>query len=154
MKKLFCVLAAAVTMVCGAFAQSNQLPIDAGTPKLKPGEVASMSSSFTMTEKGLDWLYLNDGFDNLAAISYTIKPIQGTNGRLRLQALGAADPSDMSKKAYLTMGLGYNLFNAANGFRLDLFAGPKGFNVADGFKFQSGKGAFVFGFGVTVPLGF
>jgi len=50
------------------------------------------------------------------------------------------------------MGLGYNLFNSASGFRLDLFAGPKGFNAADGFKFQSGRNSFVFGVGFSIPL--
>lgn len=138
-------LAAAIT-----FAQGNKLPIDAGTPK--PGQVSGQSSSFTMDEKGVNFLYLHDGKNNLTAVSYTLKSIGGTNGRLRLQMLGAADPNDMNNKAYLTMGLGYNVFNAASGFRLDLFAGPKGFNVADGFKFQSGRNSVVFGFGFSLPL--
>jgi len=140
-------LAAALT-----FAQNNKLPIDAGTLKTKPGQVSAQSSSFTMDERGINYLYLHDGKDNFTAISYTIAPIGGTNGRLRLQMLGAADPNDMSKKAYLTTGLGYNLFSAASGFRVDLFAGPKGFNAADNFRFQSGRNSVVFGIGLAIPL--
>jgi len=135
-----------------SFAQVNQLPVDAGTVKLKPGQVSAQSVSSFMDEKGFNFVYLNDGNDNLAAVSYTIAPIKGTNGRLRLQALGATDPSDSSKKAYLTMGLAYNLFNSASGFRLDLLAGPKGFNVADGFKWEGGKNSLVFGVGFSIPL--
>lgn len=151
MKKLLIALGLVLASVM-SFAQTNKLPIDAGTPKVKPGQVSAQSSSFTLDEKGFNYLYLNDGQDSLTAISYTIAPIAGTNGRLRLQALGAADPADLRNKAYLTMGLGYNLFNSASGFRLDLFAGPKGFNAADGFRFQSGKNSFVFGIGFSVPL--
>ena len=153
MKKLLITLAAAMTLAVSVLAQSNQLPVDAGTPPLKKGEVSAQSSTLTMTETGINYLYLNDGHSNLAAISYTLKPINGTNGRLRLQALGATDPSDTSKKAYLTAGLAYNLFNAGSGFRLDLFAGPKGFNVADGFKWESGSHSMVFGLGITIPIG-
>jgi hypothetical protein len=152
MKKILLTLGLVIVTAL-SFGQNNKLPIDAGTPKAKPGQVSAQSSSFSMDEKGVNFLYLNDGQSNLSAISYTISPIKGFNGRLRLQALGAADPADTSHKAYLTTGLGYNLFNAASGFRLDLFAGPKGFNVADGFKFQSGKNSFVFGFGISIPLG-
>jgi hypothetical protein len=65
----------------------------------------------------------------------------------------SGNPGNLEDKAYLTLGLGYNLFNSANGFRVDVFGGPKGFNVADGFKFQSGKGSWVFGVGFSIPLG-
>lgn len=153
MKKFLLSLVLAVSLVAGAFAQSNQLPVDAGTLKPGRGQVGAQSTSFTMTEKGFDFLWLNDGYESLSAISYTVAPIKGTNGRLRLQALGAGNPGSLEDKAYLTLGLGYNLFNSASGFRVDLFAGPKGFNVADGFKFQSGKAAYVFGFGISIPLG-
>lgn len=152
MKKLLLTIGLAVAAAL-SYAQTNQLPVDAGTLKVKPGQVSAQSSSFTMSEKGLNFLYLRDGYTNFTAVSYTVAPISGTNGRLRLQALGAADPNDATNKAYLTLGLGYNLFNAASGFRLDLFAGPKGFNVADGFKFQSGKNSLVFGVGFSIPLG-
>lgn len=148
MKKILLTIGLAI-MTALSFAQTNKLPIDAGTPR---GQVSAQSSSFTMDEKGFNYLYLHDGKDSLTAISYTIAPISGTNGRLRLQMLGAADPNDMSKKAYLTMGLGYNLFSAASGFRVDLFAGPKGFNAADNFHFQSGRNSFVFGIGLAIPL--
>ena len=148
MKKLVFAIGLMVASI-SAFAQTNHLPVDAGTPR---GQVSAQSSSFTMDEKGINYIYLNDGHDNLAAISYTLAGIPGTNGRLRLQMLGAADPSDIKNKAYLTMGLGYNLFNSASGFRLDLFAGPKGFNAADGFRFQSGRNSFVYGVGFSIPL--
>lgn len=148
MKKILLTIGLAI-MTALSFAQTNQLPIDAGAPR---GQVSAQSSSFTMDEKGINYLYLHDGKDSLTAISYTIAPIGGTNGRLRLQMLGAADPNDMSNKAYLTMGLGYNLFSASSGFRVDLFAGPKGFNAADGFKFQSGRNSVVFGIGIAIPL--
>jgi len=151
MKKIILTIGLAFATVL-SFAQVNKLPVDAGTPKAKPGQVSAQSSSFTMDEKGINYLYLHDGHSSLTAISYTIAPIAGTNGRLRLQALGACDPTDIRNKAYLTMGLGYNLFNSASGFRLDLFAGPKGFNVANGFKFQSGRDSFVFGIGIAIPL--
>lgn len=153
MNKFLAALALVACLVAGAFAQSNRLPVDAGTLRPERGQVGAQSTTFTMTEKGFNFLWLNDGYDSLGAISYTIAPIKGTNGRLRLQALGAGNPGNLSEKAYLTMGLGYNLFNAANGFRLDVFAGPKGFNMADNWKFQSGKGSLVFGFGVSIPLG-
>lgn len=152
MKRLLVLLIAMVALVATSFAQTttNKLPVDAGVVS---GQVSAQSSTITLTEKGFNWLWLNDGYDNLAAVSYTIAPIGGTNGRLRLQALGASDPSDASRKTYLSLGLGYNVFNAANGFRLDVFAGPKGFNIADKWEFQRGKGALVFGFGISVPLG-
>ena len=153
MNKLLLNLVLAVSLFACAFAQNNQLPVDAGTPKSGSGQVGAMSTSFTMTEKGFDFLWLSDGYESLGAISYTIAPIKGTGGRLRLQALGAGNPGNLEDKAYLTMGLGYNLFNAANGFRVDVYGGPKGFNLADGFKFQSGKGSWVFGIGVSIPLG-
>lgn len=153
MKKFLFSMVLAVGMIAGVMAQSNQLPVDAGSLKPKQGEVGAQSSTVTMSEKGINYLWLNDGHDSLAAISYTIAPIQGTNGRLRLQALGAADPSDFRNKAYLTLGLAYNLFSSANLFRVDLFGGPKGFNIADGFKFERGKNSFIFGFGITIPIG-
>lgn len=153
MKKFLLSLVLAVGVIAGALAQSNQLPVDAGTLKPGRGQVGAQSTTFTMTEKGFDFLWLNDGYESLGAISYTIAPIKGTNGRLRLQALGAGNPGNLEDKAYLTLGLGYNLFSSANGFRVDVFGGPKGFNVADGFKFQSGKGSWVFGVGFSIPLG-
>lgn len=153
MKKFLLSLVLAVSLVAGALAQSNQLPVDAGTPKLGRDQVGAQSTTITMTERGFDLLWLNDGYESLSAISYTIAPIKGTNGRLRLQALGAGNPGNLNEKAYLTLGLGYNLFNSASGFRVDLFAGPKGFNVADGFKLASGKASFVFGVGFSIPLG-
>lgn len=153
MNKFFTTLVLGISLVAGAFAQSNQLPVDAGTVR-KPGEVSAQSQTVTLTERGLDFLWLSDGYDGLAAISYTIAPISGTNGRLRLQMIGAADPNDSNNKTYLTMGLSYNLFNAANGFRMDILAAPKGFNASDGFRFQSGRGSVVFGVGFSIPLGF
>lgn len=153
MKKFLFNLVLAASLVLGAFAQSNQLPVDAGTPKLSRGQVGAQSTTLTMTEKGFNFLWLNDGYESLGAISYTVAPIKGTNGRLRLQALGAGNPGNLENKAYLTLGLGYNLFNSANGFRVDVFGGPKGFNAADSFKFQDGKGSFVFGVGLSIPLG-
>ena len=151
-KLLLAVTLGALSVLSFAQTTSNKLPVDAGTVR-GSGQVSAQSSSFFMDEKGFNYLYLSDGHDNLAAISYTIAPIKGTNGRLRLQALGAADPANLNNKTYLTLGLGYNLFNSASGFRLDVFAGPKGFNAADGFKFQSGKNSFVLGIGVAIPLG-
>lgn len=153
MKKFLLSLVLAVGVIAGAFAQSNQLPVDAGTLKPGRGQVGAQSTSVTMTEKGFNFLWLNDGYESFGAISYTIAPIKGTNGRLRLQALGAGNPGNINDKAYLTLGFGYNLFNAASGFRVDVFAGPKGFNVADDFKFQSGRASWVFGIGVSIPLG-
>ena len=152
MNKFLTTVILGISLVAGAFAQSNQLPVDAGTVKTR-GEVSAQSQTITMTERGLDVLWLSDGYDNLAAITYTIAPIKGTNGRLRLQMIGAADPNDSNNKTYLTMGLSYNLFNAANGFRVDIFAAPKGFNFADGFKWQEGRGSVVFGVGFSIPLG-
>ncbi len=151
MNRIMTLLVALVVLTTAAFAQTttNQLPVDAG---VKRGDLSAQSSTITMTEKGFNWLYLNDGYDTLAAVSYTLAPISGTNGRLRLQALGAADPSDASRKTYLSLGLGYNVFNAANGFRFDVFAGPKGFNIADKWEWQCGRGSIVFGFGVSIPL--
>lgn len=149
MKKLLTTIVLTFIAVC-SFAQVNKLPIDAGTPR--PG-FSTRSTSFFMDEKGFNFTWLNDGHDNLAAISYTIYPISGTNGRLRIQALGAADPSDMGNKVYLSAGLAYNLFSAASGFRVDLFAGPKGLNIADGWKWERGRNSFVFGIGLTIPVG-
>lgn len=150
MKKILVTLALAVMSV-GAFAQfNNKLPIDAGQPKRG---VSTRSTSFFMDEKGVNFTWLNDGHDNLAAISYTIFPINGTNGRLRIQALGAADPSNLNDKVYLSAGLAYNLFNASSGFRMDVFVGPKGLNIADGWRWERGKNSIVFGIGVTIPVG-
>lgn len=153
MKKFLLSLVLAVGVIAGAFAQSNQLPVDAGILKPGRGQVGAQSTAFTMTEKGFNFLWLNDGYESLSAISYTIAPIKGTNGRLRIQALGAGNPGNLKEKAYLTLGLGYNLFSAASGFRVDIFGGPKGFNAADNFKFQSGRASWVFGVGVSIPFG-
>jgi hypothetical protein len=148
MKKIILTIGLAIAAAF-SFSQANQLPVDAGTPR---SQVSAQSSSLTMTERGLNYLYLHDGHESLTAISYTVAGINGTNGRLRIQMLGAADPNNLDNKAYLTMGLGYNVFSSASGFRLDLFAGPKGFNAADNFKFQSGRNSFVFGVGIALPI--
>jgi hypothetical protein len=153
MKKFLMIIAVALSLVGSALAETNKLPIDAGVLRQRPGEVSAQSSTVTMTEKGLNFLWLNDGYDNLGAISYTIAGIKGTNGRLRLQALGAGNPGNLQDQTYLTLGLSYNLFNAASGFRVDLFGGPKGFNVSDNFRFTDGPRAFVWGFGLSIPLG-
>lgn len=153
MNKFLVSLVFAISFITGAFAQSAT-PTNTLALKGAQGDVSARSSTVTLNENGLNFLWLNDGYDSLAAISYSRGTIKGTKGRLRLQVLGAGDPSNLDEKAYLTLGLAFNVINVvSSGFRVDLFAGPKGFNVADNFKLQSGKGAWVFGFGVSLPIG-
>lgn len=152
MNKFLVSLVFAISFITGAFAQSTS-PTNTLALKGAQGDVSARSSTVTLTDSGLNLLWLNDGYDSLAAIAYSRGTVRGTNGRLSIQAIGAGDPNDLDKKAYLTLGLGFNVIRAASGFRVDLFGGPKGFNIADNFKLQSGKGAWVFGFGVSLPIG-
>ena len=121
------------------------------------GPVQAQSFDYSVTTTGINLLYLRDGFDNLTALSVPYFTFPNTAGRLSANAIGAADMNNLSHKVYAGTGLNYHI-PVKGGYGIDLVGGLKGFdlaNLASGSSagFSTGKGSWVFGIGISIPIG-
>ena len=148
MKKLMMILVAVLALIGSAFAQTTTTT----TPKTKQGQISAQSTSVDVSSTSLNFLYLRDGFDNYAAFSLPLYTFANTQGRFKLNTIGAFDPNDIKRQAYMGLGVSYDVVNTA-GYKLTLFGGMKGLNLSDNFRLQDGDRGYVFGLGVSIPFG-
>ena len=137
MKKILLTLTAVMALVVSALAQDEK-------PK---------SISVGTGDGKLSVLYLRDGLDDsYRAVSYRLYSLPTVPG-LSINAIGAigGDGNDV----YAGTGLSYSIptrFLPA-GWGFNVVVGMKGFNLSDDFSFASGEGGFVYGFGLSIPIG-
>jgi len=142
------ILVAVLALIGSAFAQTTTTT----TPKTKQGQISAQSTSVDVSSTSLNFLYLRDGFDNYAAFSLPLYTFANTQGRFKLNTIGAFDPNDIKRQAYMGLGVSYDVVNTA-GYKLTLFGGMKGLNLSDNFRLQDGDRGYVFGLGVSIPFG-
>ena len=147
MKKLMMILVAVLALIGTAFGQTTTT-----APKTKQGQISAQSQTFDVTSTSLNFLYLRDGFDNYAAFSLPLYTFAKTQGRFKLNTIGAFDPNDIKRQAYVGMGVSYDVVDTA-GYKLTLFGGMKGLNLADNFRVQDGNRGYVFGLGLSIAFG-
>ena len=145
MKNILLTLVALVAFGTMSFAQSTTT-----TTRQSDGFTAQ-SQSVELTSTSLNLVYLRDGYDNYAAFTLPMYTFSGTGGRLKLNTFGAFDPNNIERRAYLSTGLSFDVVDQ-DGWKLTVFGGPKGFNVADNFRFQDGNRGWVYGVGISLPL--
>lgn len=148
MKKIIMILIAVMALLGTALGQTTTTT----TPKTKQGQFSAQSTSVDVSSTSLNFLYLRDGFDNYAAFSLPLYTFANTQGRFKLNTIGAFDPNDVSRQAYMGLGVSYDVVNTA-GYKLTLFGGVKGLNLADNFRLQDGNRGYVFGLGFSIPFG-
>jgi hypothetical protein len=148
MKKIIMILIAVMALLGTALGQTTTTT----TPKTKQGQFSAQSTSVDVSSTSLNFLYLRDGFDNYAAFSLPLYTFANTQGRFKLNTIGAFDPNDISRQAYVGLGVSYDVVNTA-GYKLTLFGGMKGLNLADNFRLQDGNRGYVFGLGFSIPFG-
>jgi hypothetical protein len=148
MKKIIMILIAVMALLGIALGQTTTTT----TPKTKQGQFSAQSTSVDVSSTSLNFLYLRDGFDNYAAFSLPLHTFANTQGRFKLNTIGAFDPNDISRQAYVGLGVSYDVVNTA-GYKLTLFGGMKGLNLADNFRLQDGNRGYVFGLGFSIPFG-
>jgi hypothetical protein len=148
MKKIIMILIAVMALLGTALGQTTTTT----TPKTKQGQFSAQSTSVDVSSTSLNFLYLRDGFDNYAAFSLPLYTFANTQGRFKLNTIGAFDPNDISRQAYMGLGVSYDVVNTA-GYKLTLFGGMKGLNLADNFRLQDGNRGYVFGLGFSIPFG-
>jgi hypothetical protein len=154
MKKLLLILSFAILTV-SAFAQS-QVGIKPWNwqPPVHKGQVTTQSLNVATTASNVSVLYLNDGLSNsYTAFAYPLFQVTGLgSNKLGLFGVAAASMSSPKTSVYAGTALGYQLVHS-NGWELTAYAGLKGLDLSNNFNFQSGgKGAYVFGFGLSVPI--
>jgi ABC-type glycerol-3-phosphate transport system substrate-binding protein len=147
MKKIIMILIAVMALLGTALGQTTTT-----TPKTKQGQISAQSTSVDVSSTSLNFLYLRDGFDNYAAFSLPLYTFANTQGRFKLNTIGAFDPNDIKRQAYMGLGVSYDVVNTA-GYKLTLFGGMKGLNLSDNFRLQDGDRGYVFGLGVSIPFG-
>ena len=147
MKKIIMILIAVMALLGTALGQTTTT-----TPKTKQGQFSAQSTSVDVSSTSLNFLYLRDGFDNYAAFSLPLYTFANTQGRFKLNTIGAFDPNDISRQAYMGLGVSYDVVNTV-GYKLTLFGGMKGLNLADNFRLQDGNRGYVFGLGFSIPFG-
>lgn len=162
MKKFLSITALLGLIVTSIFASTDSpTPVDqkkaktvyvAQSPKTQKTALFS-EQSVTINASVTDFslLYLKDGYDgSYSALAYKVYGLPGISW-LNVNAIGAFDTST-TKSVYTGAALGATLYQK-NGYSAVIYGGVKGFDITDGFKYQGGKKAWVFGLGVSIPLG-
>lgn len=124
------------------------------TTTKKDGGVSAQSYTYERTSTQVSFVYLRDGYDNLAALNVPIKPLTsgvvlGMPALVTFNGIGAFDPNDLEHKIYVGTGLNLRLDVIPNKLAIDFVGGLKGFNIADGFKLEDAKRTWVFGVGAA-----
>ena len=162
MKNLITTLIAAVALAVSATAFSQTTStvtkshVVERTTQSSKAPVVQKSVAYSVTTTNVNLLYLRDGYDNHTALSVPVYTFPSTGGRLTANTLGAANMNDLQHKVYVGAGLDYKV-PIKNGYSFDLTGGLKGFDLANlgaspTAGFVTGKSAWVFGVGVTIPL--
>ena len=149
MKKLLISLVALATLVTSVFAQDTNTKKYVIQPK--DGQVGTQSTSWNLSlNDGFSLVYLQDGLgQDHSAISYKLYILPVLDGKLSINAIGSYDTQN--NNVYMGTALSYQVFDT-KGFKLNVLAGWKGFDFSS-TSFTGGKGGFVWGVGLTIPLG-
>ena len=151
MNKLITASLALAILSAGALAQVSG-KITLRPYNWKPKGVQAQSADVSVTADKIKVLWLQDGLsNNFTAFTYPLYKISGLGSRVNVVALGAYQMQTEKTNFYTGTGLSFDLLNNG-GFTVTGFAGLKGFNVSNGFQMPSGKEAFVFGVGISVPI--
>jgi len=151
MNKLITASLALAVLSAGAFAQVSG-KITLRPYNWKPKGVQAQSSDVSVTADKIKVLWLQDGLsNNFTAFTYPLYKVTGLGSRVNVVALGAYQMQTVKTNFYTGTGLSVDLINTG-GFTVTGFGGLKGFNVSNGFSMASGKEAFVFGLGISVPV--
>jgi len=115
-------------------------------------QFSTQSLNVTSTTSSLSVLYLNDGLsNNYTALAYPVFQVTGLGNRVGIYAIGAASMNTPTTKIYAGTALGVNLVKSS-GWDVTAYGGLKGLDLTDQVSYRTGKGAWVFGVGVSIPV--
>jgi hypothetical protein len=165
MNKLIITLMALLVMVSGVFAQAS-VDTSVARKSTKPfsqfairpygwqdrNSVRAQSLDVSTTGANISVLWLRDSLTNdYTAFSYPVFEVQGLGNRVNIVALGAYQMNTVKTNVYAGTGLSLDLVNT-DGWKLSGYAGLKGLNLTQNFTAAQGKGMYVFGLSLTVPI--
>ena len=153
MKKLI-ITSIAILATASVFAQTdtNKLGIRSVNWSPKSKKFHEQSLAVSQTSNSISALWLRDGLSNdYTALSYPLAQVTGLGARVNIVALGAYQINSPKTNFYTGTGVSVNLFQS-QGWKADLYGGLKGFNLTQNATFSSGRNAWVFGVGVTIPI--
>lgn len=117
----------------------------------EPG-VHTQSTNFGVGANNLSLLWFRDGLNSdYKAVAMPIFQVIGLDNRVQVVAMGAVDNTVSQNNVYLGTGLSVDLYHD-NNFNIKAYGGWKGLNLGSNFSAAQGKEAFVWGFGVSIPV--
>lgn len=135
----------------GEVCQTNTVTTTAKLPTKDAGPDKSIAVTQTSTSIGV--LYLVDGKGTSAtAFTVPLYTFPGTSGKLKACTVGALSIGVPQTQIYAGAGLSYLLYSNSSGYSVTLYAGLKGFNIANSFQAATGAHQAVFGAGVSIPI--
>ena len=152
MNKLITASLALAVISAGAYAQVSG-KITLRPYNWHPAGVQAQSTDVSVGADGIKVLWLQDGLsNNFTAFAYPLYKVTGLGSRVNIVGLGAYQMNNTTKTNFYTgTGVSVDVLNSG-GFTLTGSAGWKGFDLTQNFSAAQGKGAWVLGLGVNVPI--
>jgi hypothetical protein len=151
MKKLLLTLSLAVLAI-SAFAQSEPFGIRPMNWHSKSKTFNTQSLDTQVSSDRVNLLWLRDGYSNdYTALAVPMFKVTGLGNRVSIVGLGAYDSKFSKTNLYAGTGLQVGLIQRS-GWNVNVYGAYKGLNLGDNFRAAEGKGAWVFGVGLSIPI--